>query len=59
MTNHIRRIQFFTKKAADYLERPAPHRLRRLLAYKAALTGRLEADGYRWRPAIRLEEVGI
>jgi hypothetical protein len=28
---------------------------RRLLAYKAALTGRLEADGYRWRPAIQLD----
>lgn len=58
MTNHIRRIQFFTKKAADYLERPTPHRLRRLLAYKVALTGRLEADGYRWRPAIQLEGGG-
>lgn len=55
----IRHIQFYTSKAATYLEAPTPHRLRRLQAYQAELSRRLAASGYRWRPAISLggEEV--
>ena len=61
MTDHIRRIQFYTKKAAEYSadRRPQhqrnPYRFDRLMKYKAAMHRRLEADGYRWRPAIEME----
>jgi|GEM_PF-2671312 len=60
MTNHIRRIQFYTRKAAAYAldKRPRhqrnPHRFNRLMAYKAALNQRLEAERLKWKPAIEL-----
>jgi|HigsolmetaGSP12D_1036236.scaffolds.fasta_scaffold00074_58 hypothetical protein len=62
MIDHIRRIQFYTRKAAAYATDRRPRHLRnryrfdRLMAYKAAMHRRLEADGYRWRPAIALED---
>jgi len=61
MTNHIRRIQFYTKKAAAYATDRRPrhqrnrYRFDRLMAYKAAMHRRIEADGWRWRPAIEME----
>lgn len=58
MTNHIRRIQFYTKKAAAYShqrDHRNPYRFKRLLAYKAALNNHLMAGGYKWTPAIPLE----
>jgi len=62
MTDHIRRIQFYTHKAAAYATDRRPrhqrnrYRFDRLMAYKAAMHRRIEADGYRWRPAIALED---
>ncbi|OUM86673.1 MAG: hypothetical protein BAA01_11760 [Bacillus thermozeamaize] len=61
MTKHIRRIQFYTRKAAAYATDRRPrnqrnkYRFDRLMRYKAAMHRRIEADGYRWRPAIALD----
>ncbi len=59
MTEHIRRIQFYTRKAADYSRRPwhqrNPYRFNRLMKYKAELNRRIEAAGYRWKPSIDQE----
>ena len=61
MNQHIRRIQFYTRKAAAYVTDRRPrhqrnrYRFDRLMAYKAAMHRRIEADGYRWRPAIEME----
>ena len=58
MTDHIRRIQFYTKKAAAYSRQKSrrnQYRFKRLMAYKAALNNRLVAAGYKWTPAIPLE----
>ena len=61
MKEHIRRIQFYCRKAAAYVTDRRPrhqrnrYRFDRLMAYKAALHHRLEIDGYRWRPAIPLD----
>jgi len=60
MNNHIRRISFYTRKAADYAQDRRPRHLRnryrfeRLIRYKEALNRRLAAEGYRWRPAIEV-----
>lgn len=39
-------LQYYTRKAAQYsaLRRRWPHRYKRLIAYKAALTERLRAE---------------
>lgn len=59
MTDHIRRIQFYTHKAAAYSRTPwhkrNKYRFGRLMRYKAELNRRIEASGYRWKPAISLE----
>ena len=61
MTDHIRRIQFYCRKAAAYATDRRPrsqrnkYRFDRLMAYKAAMHRRIEADGWRWRPAIEME----
>lgn len=51
MDDHIRRIQFYMRKAAEYSRTPWHRRNRyrfaRLMAYKRALNRRLEAAGYR------------
>ena len=60
MKEHIRRIQFYTRKAA-YATNRRPgyqrnrYRFDRLMAYKAAMHRRIEADGWRWRAAIEIE----
>lgn len=50
MTDHIRRIQFYTRKAAAYSRTPwnqrNRYRFNRLMQYKAELNCRLEAAGY-------------
>ena len=61
MTKHIRRIQFYCRKAAAYATDRRPrhqrnrYRFDRLMAYKAAMQRRIEADRWRWRPAIEME----
>ena len=61
MTKHIRRIQFYTRKAAAYATDRRPRHQRNryrfdwLMAYKAAMQRRIEADRWRWRPAIEME----
>ena len=61
MNQHIRRIQFYCRKAAAYATDRRPryqrnkYRFDRLMAYKAAMHRRIEADGWRWRPAIEME----
>lgn len=54
MKNHIQRIQFYTRKAAQYSRKRQrdPHRYQRLMAYKAEMDRRLTAEGYRWVAAI-------
>lgn len=60
MTKYIRRIQFYTRKAADYAADRRPRHMRnryrfdRLMRYKAELNRRLAAEGYRWKPAIEM-----
>lgn len=60
MKDHIRRIQFYTRKAAEWSQdrRPRcmknPYRYDRLIRYKQELNRRIEADRYRWKPAIDL-----
>jgi len=64
MIEHIRRIQFYTRKAADFATDRRPrhkqntYRFERLMRYKAELNRRIEASGYRWNPAIPLDEEG-
>lgn len=42
----LSRLRYYTRKAAQYsrLRRRWPHRFKRLMAYKAALTGRIEME---------------
>ncbi|REK54748.1 MAG: hypothetical protein C6W55_10485 [Thermobacillus sp.] len=64
MIEHIRRIQFYTRKAATYATDRRPQHMRnryrfeRLMQYKAELNRRIKASGYRWKPAIPLNEEG-
>lgn len=65
MIEHIRRIQFYTRKAADFAtdRRPRhkrnPYRFDRLMRYKAELNRRIETSGYHWKPSIPLDEEGM
>jgi hypothetical protein len=60
MKTAFQRIQFYTRKAADYAADRRPRHMRnryrfdRLMRYKAELNRRLAAEGYRWRPAIEV-----
>lgn len=57
---HIKRIAYYTRKAAQYSARRRkwPHRYNRLMVYRAALNACLEAERLHWHPAIELEKKG-
>lgn len=61
MSSNIKHIAYYTRKLVQHtqLRRPWPHRINRLLAYKAALNKRLYAERLTWKPAINISEVAM